>query len=57
MIMYNWLQKFETTSDLFSHIKQFNCFQINKNVFLAPNQHIRMISEWSCDTEALPSHE
>ncbi len=35
MIMYNWLQNFETTSDLFSHIKQFNCFQINKKHFFS----------------------
>ncbi len=47
-----------------------NCFQQfmdnNKNSLLAANQHIRMISEGSCDTEdwsndaensALPSQE
>jgi len=24
---------------------------LRRNVSLAPNQHIRMISEWSCDTK------
>ncbi len=45
--------------------KLFNIYN-NKNVSCSPNQHIRMISEWLCDTEdwsddaentALPSQE
>ncbi len=31
--------------------KSVNKQEDNKKYFWAPNQHIRMISEWSCDTE------
>jgi len=38
-----------------NNIKKHNCFIIllfiERNVSLAPNQNIRMISEGSCDTE------
>ncbi len=35
------------------NVKQHNCstLTIIRNVSCAPNQHIRMISEGSCDTE------